>query len=86
MTSRSYETLDRNPSPRYLGGANTMDISRIAIDQGVLTGDVDLLTSAYKRAHDELSVRSLVREDGVRHDGSFGQVCIDPWVFINLTM
>lgn len=72
MTSRSYGTFNVNPPPGYLSGANILDIARIAIDQGLLTSDPDLLISAYNRAHNEIAIKSTIRADGIRNDGSFG--------------
>lgn len=67
MTTRSYEyNVDG------LTGANTLDVSRIGMDQALLTADTDLLAAAYVRSHSDLAIQDQVRADGIRADGAFG--------------
>ncbi|KIY71594.1 polysaccharide lyase family 8 protein [Cylindrobasidium torrendii FP15055 ss-10] len=73
MTGRSYNTFTYNPRPGYLSGANILDVVRIAVDQGLLTDDMFLLGGAYQKAHDEMVIKTTVKADGIRNDGSFGQ-------------
>ncbi|KAG6831247.1 hypothetical protein H0H87_005813 [Tephrocybe sp. NHM501043] len=54
-------------------GANTLDISRIAMDLALLTDNTDLLDDAYSRSHKELVIMNSVKADGIRADGAFGQ-------------
>ncbi|KAF8872147.1 chondroitin AC/alginate lyase [Gymnopilus junonius] len=74
MTGRSYGTFDHNINGvGFLTGANTLDVAKIGIDQALLTFNATLLTDAYRRVHLELQVKSGVKVDGIRADGSFGQ-------------
>ncbi|RDB19288.1 Chondroitinase-AC [Hypsizygus marmoreus] len=68
MTKRSYEY-----KVSELTGANTLDVASIGMDQALLTGNVDLLTDAYRRSHKELVIMDALRADGIRPDGAFGQ-------------
>jgi hypothetical protein len=54
-------------------GANVLDISRVAMDQGILTSNMTILADAYARSHTELSIQDNARSDGIRADGAFGQ-------------
>ncbi|KAF8912697.1 polysaccharide lyase family 8 protein [Gymnopilus junonius] len=74
MTGRSYGTFDHNINGvGFLTGANTLDVAKIGIDQALLTFNATLLTDAIRRVHLELQVKSGVKVDGIRADGSFGQ-------------
>lgn len=53
-------------------GANTLDVARIALDQGLFTNDSSLVRDVYTRAHQEVAIQ-LNSKDGIRPDGSFGQ-------------
>jgi hypothetical protein len=53
-------------------GANALDVSRIGMDQALLTGNSTLLADAYRRSHVELVIQNDVRADGIRADGAFG--------------
>ena len=57
----------------HLTGANALDVSRIAMDQALITTDISLLSDANKRSHTELVIQNAVRSDGIRADGAFGQ-------------
>ncbi|KAG6915305.1 hypothetical protein DXG01_012228 [Tephrocybe rancida] len=68
MATRSYKYNVEN-----ITGANTLDVSRIAMDFALLTDDVDLLSDAYRRSHEELVIQNGLKADGIRADGAFGQ-------------
>lgn len=69
MTSRSYKyNVDG------LTGANTLDVSRIGMDQALFTNDETLLMDAYTRSHKELVIVNGVKADGIRADGAFGEL------------
>ena len=53
-------------------GANALDVSRIGMDQALLTTNSTLLALAYQRLHAELVIQNVVRADGIRADGAFG--------------
>lgn len=53
-------------------GANALDVSRIGMDQALLTNDSNLLAAAYQRSHNEIVIQNAVRSDGIRPDGAFG--------------
>ncbi|KAF8898701.1 polysaccharide lyase family 8 protein [Infundibulicybe gibba] len=74
MTGRAYGTFDHNINGvGFLTGANTLDVAKIGIDQGLLNFNVSLITDAYGRVHNELTIKDELRADGIRPDGSFGQ-------------
>lgn len=68
---RSYGTFDHGFG--YTTGANTLDISKIGIDSGLLINNASMLTDGYARIHREVIVENAVKADGIRPDGSFGQ-------------
>ncbi|GLB35537.1 putative polysaccharide lyase family 8, N terminal alpha-helical domain [Lyophyllum shimeji] len=68
MATRSYEY-----NVEGMTGANALDVSRIAMDQALITNNVTLLTDAYNRSHKELIIMDDVKADGIRADGAFGQ-------------
>ncbi|OBZ79152.1 Chondroitinase-AC [Grifola frondosa] len=74
ITERSYSTFGRNINGLgVLTGANTLDVAKVGIDQALLTWNVSLITDAYGRIHKEVVVQNVVKADGIRSDGSFGQ-------------
>jgi hypothetical protein len=74
ITGRAYGTFDHNINGvGYLTGANTLDVAKVGIDQGLLNVNISLLTDAYRRVHEELGIRDGFEADGIRPDGSFGQ-------------
>ncbi|KAL0951141.1 hypothetical protein HGRIS_007876 [Hohenbuehelia grisea] len=74
ITGRAYGTFDHNINGvGSLTGANTLDVAKIGIDQGLLTMNESLVADAYRRVHGELVVQHEVKADGIRDDGSFGQ-------------
>ena len=73
ITTRSYDTFGRRLSGVTLTGANTLDVGKISVDAGLLTNNPDVWWDAYRRVHDELSIRNEVKADGIRADGSFGK-------------
>lgn len=78
ITGRAYGTFDHSINGAgFLTGANTLDVAKVGIDQGLLNVNVSLITDAYRRVHAELVVENAVKADGIRPDGSFGQVCFD---------
>lgn len=77
MTGRSYGTFDHYINGvGYLTGANTLDVAKIGIDNSLLNLNVSMLTDAYGRVHSELSIKTQVKADGIRPDGSFGNYVI----------
>jgi hypothetical protein len=77
MTGRSYGTFDHHINGvGYLTGANTLDVAKIGIDDSLLNLNVSMLTDAYGRVHSELSIKTQVKADGIRPDGSFGNYII----------
>ncbi|KAF8640729.1 hypothetical protein AX17_000381 [Amanita inopinata Kibby_2008] len=74
ITGRSYSTFDYNVNGvGFLTGANTLDVSKIGIDEALLIGNISRLTDAFSRVHTELNIRDGIKADGIRPDGSFGQ-------------
>ena len=72
--SRSYAAFDRNIHDLgTLTGANLLDVASIGVDLGLLTMNTSLISDAYDRVHNEVTVQSAVMADGIRLDGSFGQ-------------
>ncbi|KAF5338348.1 hypothetical protein D9611_012502 [Ephemerocybe angulata] len=72
ITTRSYGTFDRNLNGvGYLTGANTLDVAKISVDAALLTNNASMLADAYRRVHDELTIKNDVKADGIRADGSF---------------
>ena len=67
VLSRSY-----NFTGMSFTGANALDVSRIGMDQALLTMDTTLLDNAYQRSHAEVIIQNAVRADGIRADGAFG--------------
>jgi hypothetical protein len=55
-------------------GANALDVSRIGMDQALLTVNPTLLADAYQRSHVELVIQNGLRADGIRADGTFGML------------
>lgn len=74
ITGRAYATFDEtiNGLSGGLTGANALDVSKIGIDQALLTNNVSLLTDAYGRVGTELQIKNGIKVDGIRADGSFG--------------
>ncbi|KAG1757532.1 polysaccharide lyase family 8 protein [Suillus lakei] len=74
ITLRAYGTFDHYVNGiGYITGANTLDIAKIGIDQGLLVVNVSLITDAFKRVHETVVIGQPVGSDGIRTDGSFGQ-------------
>ncbi|KAI1790344.1 polysaccharide lyase family 8 protein [Ganoderma leucocontextum] len=74
ILDRSFGTFGRYVNGLgYLTGANTLDVAKIGIDGGLLTGNATLVAAGYQRIHSEVVVQNAVRADGIRADGSFGQ-------------
>ncbi|KAK0233200.1 polysaccharide lyase family 8 protein [Armillaria fumosa] len=71
MATRSYEVFGRPKN--FMAGANILDVSKIGIDAGLLSSNETLVADAYDRIHREIVIKSVVRSDGIRSDGSFGQ-------------
>ncbi|KAF7970614.1 hypothetical protein HWV62_23645 [Athelia sp. TMB] len=57
----------------FLTGANTLDVAKIGLDQGLRASNISLVTNAYARVHAEVVIHQGVSADGIRPDGSFGQ-------------
>ena len=57
----------------FLTGANTLDVGRISADGALLTNNATMLADAYRQIHNELTIRNVVKADGIRADGSFGK-------------
>ncbi|KZP31300.1 polysaccharide lyase family 8 protein [Athelia psychrophila] len=74
MILRAYGTFDHYINgPGYLTGANTLDVAKIGLDQGLRAMNLSLVTDAYARVHAEVIIQQAVTADGIRSDGSFGQ-------------
>ncbi|KAG1783909.1 polysaccharide lyase family 8 protein [Suillus placidus] len=74
ITLRAYGTFDHYVNGiGYITGANTLDVAKIGIDQGLLVVNVSLITEAFMRIHETVVIEQPVRSDGIRTDGSFGQ-------------
>jgi Polysaccharide lyase family 8, N terminal alpha-helical domain len=73
MTARSYAKFDVSPSPGYVSGANVLDIARIGVDSGILSGNITMISDAYRRMHQEQVIQTKVKADGIFSDGSFGK-------------
>lgn len=74
MLLRAYGTIDSYINGvGYLTGANTLDVAKIGLDQGLRTLNISLVTDAYARVHAEVVIKQAVSADGIRPDGSFGQ-------------
>lgn len=68
---RAYGTFDHGYG--FTVGANVLDIAKGGIDEGLLIGNVTMLEDAYDRVHEEVSIQTQNKADGIRPDGSFGQ-------------
>ncbi len=83
ITGRAYATFGEtiNGLGGALTGANALDVSKIGIDQALLTSNISLLTDAYGRVGAELQIKNGIKVDGIRADGSFGSqhLSIIPW-------
>ncbi|KAG2366568.1 polysaccharide lyase family 8 protein [Suillus spraguei] len=74
ITLRAYGTFDHYVNGiGYITGANTLDLAKIGIDQGLLVVNVSLITDAFIRVHETMVIEQPVGSDGIRADGSFGQ-------------
>lgn len=74
FTGRSYDTLQTGINGvSAITGANTLDIASIGIDKSLLTSNISLLSDGYSQVHGELTVKSTLKADGIRADGSFGE-------------
>ena len=73
MTARSYAKFEVSPTPGYASGANVLDMARIGVDSGILSGNVTMISDAYRRMHQEQVIQSRIKADGIFPDGSFGQ-------------
>lgn len=74
MTSRTYGTFltGINGLGGGITGANLMDIASIGIDLGLSTANASIISDAYNRVHQEITVKNTIMADGIRADGSFG--------------
>lgn len=74
ITLRAYGTFDHYVNGiGYITGANTLDVAKIGIDQGLLVVNVSLIKDAFTRVHETVVIEQPVGSDGIRPDGSFGQ-------------
>ncbi|KIJ68409.1 polysaccharide lyase family 8 protein [Hydnomerulius pinastri MD-312] len=74
ITLRAYGTFDHYVNGLgYLTGANTLDVAKIGIDQGLRVTNVSMMFDAFQRVHDTLVIEQPVKADGIRVDGSFSQ-------------
>lgn len=75
MTGRAYNTFITGINGvSAITGSNTLDIASVGIDLGLLQGNSTLVSDAYNRVHEEVVVENGLKVDGIRADGSFGQV------------
>lgn len=70
FVTRAYGVFDHGFP--LIVGANTLDISKGAIDSGLLISNITMLNDAYDRVHREVSIQKQPKADGIRPDGSFG--------------
>ena len=71
---RAFGTFGRNINGLgLLTGANTLDVSKIGIDSGLLVDNATVIASGYQRIHNEVVIQNATKADGIRADGSFGQ-------------
>jgi len=73
FASRSYATFAKPISIGPLTGANALDIAQIGIDLALRTQNVTLLADALRNLRSEVAIKSTVKSDGIRADGSFGK-------------
>ncbi|KAJ7082937.1 polysaccharide lyase family 8 protein [Mycena belliarum] len=74
MTSRTFNTLQAGiHNVSAITGANLLDIASVGIDQGLLLNDSSAVASGYTAVHGDLVFQNVVKADGIRADGSFGQ-------------
>lgn len=77
VTARAYTPFYRNPQPDYVSGANIIDMSVVGILAGILennkAGNASRIADAYQRVHDQVTVQSNDKVDGIKPDGSFQQ-------------
>ena len=88
ITGRAYATFGEtiNGLSGGLTGANALDVSKIGIDQALLTSNISLLTDAYGRVGAELQIKNGIKVDGIRADGSFGsEEFVNPVEIFELT-
>lgn len=78
ITLRAYGTLDHYVNGiGYITGANTLDIAKIGIDQGLLVVNVSLITDAFTRVHETVAIAQPVGSDGVNnHCPEVGELII----------
>ncbi|KAH9944408.1 polysaccharide lyase family 8 protein [Epithele typhae] len=74
FTSRSFATFDTGiVGVSNITGANLQDIASIGIDQGLLQGNVSLVSAGFDHVHSDALIQNGTKADGIRADGSFGQ-------------
>lgn len=74
-TGRAYNTFQTGINGvSAITGANTLDIASIGIDLGLSTSNITLVSDAYARIHSELVIKNGIKADGIRADGSFGNL------------
>ncbi|KIO26601.1 polysaccharide lyase family 8 protein [Tulasnella calospora MUT 4182] len=62
-----------------LTGANALDLAYVGVSTGLLKyvggmgGGAEQVADAYRRTHDELVIKTGLRQDGIQPDGSFSQ-------------
>ncbi|KAF8726171.1 Polysaccharide lyase family 8, N terminal alpha-helical domain, partial [Rhizoctonia solani] len=70
ITARAYSPFYRELRPRYLGGANVIDIAVVGVLAGLLennrTGNATRIADAYLRVHGEAVVRPGNGIDGIK--------------------
>lgn len=71
MTLRSYGTFGHDWG--YLTGANTVDVAKIGLDQGLRAQNATLIVEAFDKIRQEVLIKQITSADGIRPDGSFGQ-------------
>lgn len=74
ITLRAFGTFGTNiTGVGFLTGANTLDVAKIGLDQGLRSGNKSLVTDAFTKIHNEVVIQQNSTADGIRPDGSFGQ-------------
>ncbi|KAI8995601.1 polysaccharide lyase family 8 protein [Trametes punicea] len=74
ITGRSFATFETGINGvSAITGANALDIASIGIDEGLLTQNETLVSTAFGRVHADAVIQNAIKADGIRADGSFGQ-------------
>ena len=84
ITSRSYNSFLDDSLSTYTTGANALDLAKIGIDGALLAVNATQIQDAFNRVHSELIIQKATKADGIRPDGSFGEL-LNLFNFVFLT-